>query len=81
MNKSKRSWKKGLNRTSTRNLVSRGTALTWDQKQKQIEEKKDLRNQIKNFKEKKIIKRKELKEQRKQKKKQKMYNEIKSGQF
>ena len=42
---------------------------------------KKLREQVREFKEKKIAKRKELKEARKQKQRQKQYNEIKAGKF
>ena len=81
MNKSRRSWKVGLNRTPTKNVVNKGMSLTWEEKKARAEEKKNLRTQIKQFKQKKIVKRKELKELRKQRKKQKVYNEIKSGKF
>jgi len=81
MNKSKRGWKVGVNRQPTKCHVSKGPQISWEDKKKMAEQKKALRRQIKEFKEKKIVKRKEMKELRKQKKKQKMYNEIKSGQF
>jgi len=43
MNKSKRSWKVGLNRTPTKNVVNNGMHLTWEEKKKKAEEKKILR--------------------------------------
>ena len=43
MNKSKRSWKVGVNRKSTRNIVNKGLTLTWEEKKKLAEEKKNLR--------------------------------------
>lgn len=74
MNKSKRTWKVGVNRTSTKATLSKGPKLSWDQKKKRAEEKKALRNQLREFKEKKIAKRKQMRQVRKQKKKQKVYN-------
>lgn len=74
MNKSKRSWKVGVNRKQPKNIVNKGITLTWEEKKKLSEDKKNLRSELKEFKEKKIAKRKEMKELRKQKKKQKVYN-------
>lgn len=59
-NKSRRSWKLGVNRHPTKCMVSRGRQLTWEEKKKQAEEKKALREQIREFKEKKIARRKEI---------------------
>ena len=81
MNKSKRSWKVGVNRHPTKCTVSRGPKLTWEEKKKQAQDKKILRDQLREYKEKKVAKRKEIRELRKQKKQQKVYNEIKSGKF
>jgi hypothetical protein len=58
MNKSKRGWKVGVNRQPTKVRVSKGAEISWEDKKKMAEQKKALRNQIKEFKEKKIAKRK-----------------------
>lgn len=79
-NKSKRKWKVGLNRKPTKPSISQ-PKMTWEEKKKRSEELKQLRKDIKEFKEKKIAKRKDMKEARKQRQRQKQYNEIRSGQF
>ena len=81
MNKSGRGWKVGANRTPQRNYRNKGLRMTWDEKKKRAEEMKQLREQIKDYKEKKIQKKKEQKEYRKLRKRQKEYNEIKAGKF
>lgn len=43
MNKSKRSWKVGLNRVPTKNVVNKGMHLTWEEKKKRSADKKVLR--------------------------------------
>jgi hypothetical protein len=37
MNKSKRTWKVGVNRKPTKNFVSRGPPLTWEEKKQRSE--------------------------------------------
>lgn len=37
MNKSKRSWKVGLNRTPTKNTINKGISLSWEEKKKLAE--------------------------------------------
>lgn len=81
MNKSRRNWKIGLNRKPTKSVVNSGPKVTFEERKKRGEELKQLRNQVREFKAKKITKRKELRELRKERKKQKELNEIKSGKF
>ncbi len=50
MNKSKRSWKLGVNRTSSKATLNKGSRFTWEEKKKQAQQKKELREQIKDFK-------------------------------
>jgi hypothetical protein len=54
MNKSGRGWKVGANRTPQRNYRNKGLRMTWDEKKKRAEEMKQLREQIKDYKKKKI---------------------------
>ena len=46
MNKSKRSWKVGVNRKSTKGFLSKGPQQSWEEKKKKAEEMKSLRDQI-----------------------------------
>ena len=39
MNKSKRGWKVGVNRTANKNWRNKGSTLTWDEKTKLKEQK------------------------------------------
>jgi hypothetical protein len=57
MNKSRRSWK-GINRKPTKSLVSKGPGTTFQEKKQRAEELKELRSQLRQFKEQKVAKRK-----------------------
>ena len=57
MNKSRRTWKNSSGGKVKMN-VSRGPKVSWEERKQRAEETKELRQQIKEFKERKITKRK-----------------------
>jgi hypothetical protein len=57
MNKSRRAWKAPGGGKVKMN-VSRGPKVSWEERKQRAEETKELRQQIKQFKERKITKRK-----------------------
>jgi hypothetical protein len=57
MNKSRRSWK-SVNHKPTKSTVSKGPGTTFQEKKQKAEELKQLRSQLREFKEKKITRRK-----------------------
>ncbi len=80
-NKSKRNWKIGVNRKPNKFCATRGKNLTFQERKKRAEDMKQLRQRLRDFKQKKIQKRKEMKQIRKDKKRQRQLNQIKSGKF